>query len=457
MKKLLLFIISILILLPIGVGCQKEGRKLKVKDGDNIVFAKKGYKSPFTILYDMGSKDADLISSIAKEITRVYGDTLPEEDSYLLPKQSPYEIIVNALERTECESLYNTLADGEYAIKTIITDTKTSIVIAYKGDTARMMAVGGFLYKYVLGDTKQAAVPADLNIFEKAKSPIIESGVPALRDPCILQESGIYYMYGTGWTCYTNSTGKLDGTWEGPFSVVALPEGHEADTDYWAPEVHKYGEYYYMFTTYHSSVTNHHGCTILRADNPLGPFEEITNGQITPKDWDCIDGTLYIDENNQPWMVFVHEWTSMPDKIGSFCAAKLSDDFTKFISEPIELFKARDTSWANAGVTDGCWMYRTAEGELLMVWSNFDKYGYNVAIARSKSGNILGKWKHDERQLYSWCYTGEYDGGHGMIFTDTDGQMYLSMHSPNTKTNNRGEMPVFLKIREENNTLVWDY
>jgi len=102
-------------------------------------------------------------------------------------------------------------------------------------------------------------------------------------------------------------------------------------------------------------------------------------------------------------------------------------------------------------------MYRTAEGELLMVWSNFDKYGYSVAIARSESGNILGTWKHDERQLYSWCYTGEYDGGHGMIFTDTDGQMYLSMHSPNTKTNNRGEMPVFLKIREENNTLVWDY
>ena len=41
-----------------------------------------------------------------------------------------------------------------------------------------------------------------------------------------------------------------------------------------------------------------------------------------------------------------------------------------------------------------------------------------------------------------------------MIFTDTDGQRYLLMHSPNAPVNGRFETPVFIPIREENGTLV---
>ena len=38
-------------------------------------------------------------------------------------------------------------------------------------------------------------------------------------------------------------------------------------------------------------------------------------------------------------MVFVHEWTSMPDGNGLMCYAPLSDDFTHFIEEPKTMFK----------------------------------------------------------------------------------------------------------------------
>ena len=94
---------------------------------------------------------------------------------------------------------------------------------------------------------------------------------------------------------------------------------------------------YYMFASYYSSKTNHRGCAILKSKSPEGPFNELTNGHITPSDWDAIDGTLYVDEDNQPWMVFVREWTSTEDKIGRMAAARLSEDLTHFISEPIEL------------------------------------------------------------------------------------------------------------------------
>ena len=43
-----------------------------------------------------------------------------------------------------------------------------------------------------------------------------------------------------------------------------------------------------------------------------------------------------------------------------------------------------------------------------------------------------------------------------MLFTDTDGQMYLSIHSPNNSSAGRKETPVFIPVREQNGTLVWD-
>ncbi|MBQ4354355.1 MAG: family 43 glycosylhydrolase [Clostridia bacterium] len=289
----------------------------------------------------------------------------------------------------------------------------------------------------------------------KYRSTVITSSIPQLRDPCVLVENGIYYAYGTGWTCWKNTSGSLTGTWTNLGCVVSVPEHSKGC--HWAPEVHKYNGAYYMFTTYQSSQTNRRGCTILKSDRPEGPFTEISGGHLTPAGWDSIDGTFYVDPSGQPWMIFVHEWVSMPDRVGTMAAAKLSGDLTHFITEPIELFRADAAPWAAFGVTDGCWMYRTAGGQLLMLWSNCDNAGYCVGIARSRNGSVEGPWEQDEQLLFSKNLTGEYDGGHAMIFTDTDGQMYLSLHSPNNPSQGRPETPVFVPVREENNTLIWDF
>ena len=92
-----------------------------------------------------------------------------------------------------------------------------------------------------------------------------------------------------------------------------------------------------------------------------------------------------------------------------------------------------------------------------MTWSNFCEEGYAVALVRSSNGRLDGEWKH-EALLYTRSMTVEnrYDGGHAMIFTDRDGQMYLSFHSPNGAVGERRETPVFLAVREENDSLVWD-
>ena len=272
---------------------------------------------------------------------------------------------------------------------------------------------------------------------------MIVSKIPCLRDPFVLVENGKYYVYGTGWVCYRGD--RLDGDFELLDDIVVVPS--DVAGDKWAPEVHKYRDGYYMFTTYRSKTTGKRGWTIMKADNPEGPFREITSGHFTPKDWDSIDATFYVDESGQPWSVFVHEWTSTDDHIGRMCAAKLSDDLTKLISEPIELFRADDPDWTDNRVTDGCFLHKCQNGELIMLWSNFAADGYAVGIARSDNGKPDGHWTHDSELLFSKAIDGKCDGGHGMLFTGLDGQLYLSVHSPNQAGAGRAhETPVFVPI-----------
>ncbi|MBQ5363263.1 MAG: family 43 glycosylhydrolase [Clostridia bacterium] len=284
---------------------------------------------------------------------------------------------------------------------------------------------------------------------------IIETHVTKLRDPYVVVKDGIYYAYGTGWQCYVNKSGRLDGEWKRSevSPTVIVPEDFVKQN--WAPEVHVVNGKYYMFTTYFSSKTQHRGCSVFCADQPEGPFVQISDGHFTPHDWDCIDATLYIDENGQPWSIFVHEWTCRPDHVGLMSVAKMSDDLTHLISEPVDLFRADDAPWANAGVTDGCFIYRTQGGKLLMIWSNFAEDGYAVGIAESEDGRPDGKWLQREKRLYGKTDAGyPFDGGHGMLFADTDGQLYLSMHSSNTPVGERDTTMVFLRVKEQDDNLV---
>ena len=468
MKKIISALISCIIILsfilsscadntPVDETSALETTEATIPEKDTLRIATRGEESSFQIITAIKDPNSDVYADLLmKTVNKALGVKLNLISDYYSDTGTCNEIIIGATLRDEYNSVANTLEDDEYTIKAICEGEKDIIIVAYKGPYALMCAIDRLISEFLNIELGVFEIPADLDIkgsFTEEDTMIVSS-IKQLRDPCVLVEGNTYYIYGTGWVCYKNTSGSLAGEWESLGVVAERPA--EADNNYWAPEVHKYNGTYYMFTTYHSSVTGHRGCTIMKSDSPEGPFREITNGQITPHDWDSIDGTFYVDPEGQPWMVFVHEWTSTDDGIGRMAAAKLSDDLTHFISEPIELFRADDPGWARAQVTDGCWMYRTEDGQLLMIWSNSDKYGYCVGIARSSNGRIDGEWTQDSDLLYSKRILGTYDGGHGMIFYDTDGQMYLSIHSPNQIVAERKETPVFIPIREQNGTLVWD-
>ena len=273
-----------------------------------------------------------------------------------------------------------------------------------------------------------------------------------IRDPFILVKDSIYYLYGTrfngekgtfpqeseGTDVYTST--DLEN-FDGPFPVFRRDESFWGTHHFWAPEVHEYKGKYYMFVTV-ASKERLRGVQILVCDRPDGTFVPVSNDALTPKEWECLDGTLYV-ENGEPYMVFCHEWTQVRD--GEMCIVKLSEDLSEATSEPKVLFRASEPSWAtgfeennSCFVTDGPFLYKAENGRLLMIWSSIADDKYVEAVSWSENG-IFGPWKHYDELLY------KEDGGHGMIFTRFDGTLMFTMHYPNTKD---FERPVFVEISD---------
>ncbi|MCZ8518526.1 MULTISPECIES: glycoside hydrolase family 43 protein [Paenibacillus] len=273
-----------------------------------------------------------------------------------------------------------------------------------------------------------------------------------IRDPYVvtMPEEGMYYLYGTtDKNVWQGAAAGFDvfrsrdlEAWEGPFAAFRPPADFWADRHFWAPEVHVYEGRYYMFASF-KAEDRCRGTQILAADSPLGPFVPLTGGPVTPEGWECLDGTLYRDEQGAPWMVFCREWLQVHD--GEMHAVRLSDDLRSAVGEPLLLFRASEAPWTRHGreatdyVTDGPFLHRTGSGELIMLWSSIGEKGYAIGISRSVSGGIEGPWVHDVQRLL------EEDGGHGMLFRTLDGEWMLAIHAPNRTPDER---PVFYPVKE---------
>ncbi len=271
-----------------------------------------------------------------------------------------------------------------------------------------------------------------------------------IRDPFVLTYNGKYYMYGTRakntWERVPIYTQGFDvyvsddlENWSEPKPIFEYFDGFWGETQFWAPEVHKYNGKFYMLASFIADGYER-GTAILVCDTPDGTFKEHSKGAVTPKEWGCLDGTLYV-ENGTPYIVFCHEWTQI--KNGTICALELSRDLKQAVGEPILLWSAGDASWADdirgngSYVTDGPFLVKKENGELICIWSSFSKGEYVEAISRSSNGSIKGKWTIDQKLLY------EKDGGHGMIFTDLNGMGNFVYHSPNETPNER---PFYIPI-----------
>ncbi|MBQ6334827.1 MAG: family 43 glycosylhydrolase [Erysipelotrichaceae bacterium] len=276
-----------------------------------------------------------------------------------------------------------------------------------------------------------------------------------IRDPFILLNEGKYYLYGTrGNEAFTKKATGLDvyvsedlEEFAGPYVVFSPGPGFFSNKNYWAPEVYHYNGKFYMFATF--TYGKKMGTSSLVSDSPMGPFELVSDKTLTPEDWRCLDGTLYISKKKEPYIVFCREWKEVKD--GRIYAAKLNEDLSDLKQEPFLLFNASQAGslvkpyMFTRYVTDGPFLYRSEDGILHLIWSSYGKKGYCELLAHSDNDEIDGKWSIDEKALF------EKDGGHGMIYRDKQGALSLIMHYPNTFNKER---PLIRYLKDDQGTLT---
>lgn len=310
-----------------------------------------------------------------------------------------------------------------------------------------------------------------------SENKLIKTSEIRVRDPFILadEETQTYYLYssiqnrtqneseGLGVEIYTS---KDLQNWTTPKIVFQVPKNFWATKWVWAPEVHLYKGKYYLFTTFTSNDIldnppdtfqpenwppyNKRGCQILVSDSPAGPFNPFRNKPHTSMELMTLDGTIW-EENDQPYMIYCHEWVQIKD--GTLDLIALKDDLSATEGKNQILFKASTAPWVKAiknghgYVTDGCFLYKTKNDKLLMIWSSVGADGYSIGIVISESDSIKGPWKHLPNRLF------KNDGGHGMIFKTFDGELIISLHQPNISPNERMQL---YKLKDLGDNLVLD-
>ncbi|MBO4907574.1 MAG: family 43 glycosylhydrolase [Bacteroidaceae bacterium] len=313
--------------------------------------------------------------------------------------------------------------------------------------------------------------------------PEFRTGVPTdsiiLSDPCILADSAskTYYMTGTGGLLWTSTDLR---TWDGPRQFLEFDTaswmGHHPQI--WAAELHQYKGRYYCFATFTNreitidSTANgripRRATHVLVSDKPDGPYRPAGNQIYLPAHEATLDGTLWVDNDDNPYMVYCHEWLQTGD--GTIEMMRLTDDLSGSLYSSRLLFRASDSPWsidskADAAtvaptrhqrgdgtwpnvVTDGPWLFRTQNGRLGLFWTSWRDDVYTTGVAYSVTGTLLGPWVHETEPLLPPNY------GHGMLFHDFRGMLVMSVHSHSEENGHYVRHPHFFLMNDEGNRLV---
>lgn len=260
-----------------------------------------------------------------------------------------------------------------------------------------------------------------------------------VRDPFIIvdRENECYYLIRSAWTdgrgaLYAYKSLNLK-KWKDVGYVFQAEPDYLGTKDYWAPDYYEYkGNWYCFITVGGEDIIR--GTTILKGgSHPLDTYKPILpNDQlnITPIEMMSLDGSLYVDKQGVPYMLFCREWLQVQD--GEMWAMQLKDDLSGAADEPFLLFSASQAPWTVSGdgfnyVTDAPFIWKDEEsGNLIMIWSSGSTGGYAIGQSISKNGKLEGPWEHDPLPIFS------SDGGHAMIFYDLEDNLKMAYHAPNS-------------------------
>ncbi|MDR2272325.1 MAG: glycoside hydrolase family 43 protein [Sphingobacterium sp.] len=304
----------------------------------------------------------------------------------------------------------------------------------------------------------------------------------ALGDPFILYDprSDQYYLYGTGGTengfvAYSSKDLK-QWTSAGKVYDGKQPKGW-GTKDFWAPEVYAINNKYYMYYSAHwkenpgNKLENYRiGVTV--ADDPLGPFVDLTGRPLFDPGYPIIDANVFRDTDNRNYLFYsrccyehpvaseIAEWAKSKwgykDIEESWVyGVELDSSLQQVIGQPVLLVRppARmndaQSAWESRSVSAGEINRRWTEGSFLlkaneqyyMMYSANYFAGANYAVGYATAQSPLGNYQKSETNPIIEKDTdkgGIVSGtGHNSIFKDREGKLRCVYHGRTTKTGDK--------------------
>ena len=287
-----------------------------------------------------------------------------------------------------------------------------------------------------------------------------------LSDPCILPDRATmtYYMTGTGGKLWKSKDLRY---WDGPYTVAETDPASWMGPEpmIWAAELHPYKDKYYYFATFtnpevkigifRGNEIERRACHVLVSDKAEGPYRPMEDKTYLPAEKPTLDGTLWVDTDGKPYMVYCYEWLQTWD--GTIEKIELKPDLSGSMGEGQLLFRASDSPWSRevidgdtvaSKVTDGPYLFRTQTGRLGMIWTSWIYDVYTQGVAYSESGTLDGPWVQEEQPITPPNF------GHGMLFRTFDGQLLMSVHSHKDINGHYHRVPHLFKVDDSSDKIV---
>ena len=264
----------------------------------------------------------------------------------------------------------------------------------------------------------------------------IQKGTPVyLGDPTILNDKGVYYLYGTGQSSekgFSVFTSKDLKTWSQPDTGreggFVLEKGSKTfgSKGFWAPQVVAFNNKFCMLYTADENIA------IAWSNSPYGPFVQ---NKIAPLAVDTkqIDPFLFIDDNGKKYLYHVR--LGGGNKI---YVAELKEDFSGIYDKTLTHCITAEAGWENtkgesqAPITEGPTVIKH-KGIYYLFYSANDFRNIDYAVGYATSKSPLGPWKkYEKNPIINRSMIGHNGSGHGDLFKDNKGNFQYVFHVHNS-------------------------
>lgn len=383
--------------------------------------------------YDMGFLEAAQVihqGAAAKDIKIEFTTDFAKNDEAI--NADPHEILVGETNRPQSAEAYSMIGDEEVILAVI--DGK--LVVA--GSTHDLTTVAAEkLCTYLTEDGLTlpddfceiyTAEPTVVN--KEITNPVHDGG----GDPWIIRDGdAYYYCYSGGDGVCVNQISGLDNiTQEGGKKVYTAPAGTMYSREYWAPELHKIGDEWYIYVAADDGDNYNHRMYVLRCrgDKPTDEFEMV--GKITDStDKWAIDGTVlqYKDELYFIWS----GWEGDENVAQNLYIAHMSNPWT--IDSERVLLSEPEFTWEKLGgrptINEGpATVVKDDTAHIIYSGSGSWSDHYCLGKLTFRGGDILDPecWEKSEESVFQ--KTDKVFGpGHCSFTTAEDGSTWIVYHA----------------------------